>query len=177
MRKQDVPQRLKDQWKPIQLNRLSSSKETKRRRSETGQSSESNVGERGCRCGPRAPQGARRRRDGLDHIVAKSYVIEDDREGWLYQAVSFVGTVRKTTSGTGRRTSQAGSKRGERIHWHMGRRPEDESKKRRKGEKKKGKKAGRDGKKGNGAAIMGANAGQKLEQDRAANGEPAQYQK
>jgi transposase InsO family protein len=90
VRKRDVPQRLKDAWKPIKLNLVAEQKKAKGTAEKRARAAE-----RALECVDKdVADELRRELDDveldLDKIVAKAYVIEGKREGWQYR-VRFVG--------------------------------------------------------------------------------------
>ncbi len=163
VRKKDVPQRLKDQWKPIKLKHIDG---MQRKQNGDAQKQIQAAEATWKSVGADVAEELRKELDDvemdMDHIVAKSYVIEDDREGWQYQ-VRFVGYGPKDDEWYWEedlwKTAPKEVKEFN-AKWAGGQ--EKDSKKNGKKEKKKEKnKAGRGGKKGNGAAVMGANVGKK----------------
>ncbi len=168
VRKKDVPQRLKDQWKPIKLT-LAAQQQRKQKGDAQKQSKAAE--ETWDHVDADVVADLKKQLDDvemdMDHIVAKSYVIEDDREGWQYR-VRFVGygpkddewyweeDLRKTAPEEVKEFKEK---------WENGK---EETRKKGKAEKEKGKKKNKrngkekDGKrrgKSTGTAIMGANVG------------------
>jgi hypothetical protein len=90
VRKRDVPQRLKDAWKPIKLNLGAEQKKAKGTAEKRARAAERALE----RVDKDVADELRRELDDveldLDKIVAKAYVIEGKREGWQYR-VRFVG--------------------------------------------------------------------------------------
>jgi hypothetical protein len=161
VRKKDVPQRLKDQWKPIQLKpadqQLRKRKGDAEKQTKAAEATWKKVD-------AEVADELRKALDDvemdMDHIVAKSYVVEDDREGWQYQ-VRFVGYGPKDDEWYWEqdliRTAPQEVKEFN-AKWTGGQ--EEKPKKGRKNKQvKRGKKAARGDRKEKGAEIMGANVG------------------
>jgi transposase InsO family protein len=92
VRKKDVPQRLKDQWKPIKLALVGEQQEKKKKGA--GKKRAQEAEEVLKKVDKEVAEEVRKELDDvemdLEKIVAKAYVIEEDREGWQYR-VRFVG--------------------------------------------------------------------------------------
>jgi hypothetical protein len=92
VRKRDVPQRLKDAWKPIKL-KLAEERQGQKRKGASKERAEA-VEKALSKVDKEVAEEVRRELDDveldLEKIVAKAYVIEGKREGWQYR-VRFVG--------------------------------------------------------------------------------------
>jgi hypothetical protein len=92
VRKKDVLQKLKEQWKPIKLEGVDQRQQKKQKGEGKKQAKAAEDALR--QIDQEVAEDVRKELDDveldLEKIVAKSYVIEDDREGWQYR-IRFVG--------------------------------------------------------------------------------------
>jgi transposase InsO family protein len=160
VRKRDVPQRLKDQWKPIKLAPVEEERKPKGVAKKRAQAAEEALQQ----VDKEVAKEVRRELDDveldLEKIVAKSYVIEKKREGWQYR-VRFVGYGagadewywEEDLAETAPKEMEEFNKRWERGE--VGEEPDPSKRERvKKGKKKAGKK-----KKAGAATILCANVG------------------
>ncbi len=161
VRKKDVPQRLKDQWKPIKL-KLADQQQRKRKGEAKKQAKEAE--QAWGRVDEEVAKDLRKELDDvemdMDHIVAKSFVMEDEREGWQYR-VRFVGYGPKDDEWYWEEDlKKTAPKEVQEFNRTCIGGMEKKTKKRAKeGEKKGQKKQGRRSGKVTGAAILRANVG------------------
>ena len=92
VRKKDVPQKLKDAWKPIKL-KLAEERQVQKRKG-AGKERAAKAEKELSKVDKEVAEEVRRELDdvelALEKVVAKAYVVEGKREGWQYR-VRFVG--------------------------------------------------------------------------------------
>jgi hypothetical protein len=160
VRKKDVSQRLKDQWKPVKLVLVD--EQQQKRKKGAGKKREKAAQEALKQVGEDVAEEVRKELDDvemdLEAIVAKAYVIEEEREGWQYR-VRFVGFGERDDEwyweeDLGKTAPEEVKKFNQIWSGEAGGEPEPEPKK---GKKAKPKKKGGRRRKPAGATTMGAN--------------------